>query len=309
MKQKIKKLSSKDFTGLLEKELSPYVKNKIKEYDFQYMEVTEDERDSIIKKIVFTLLDPFLVYSGKHRLTQWEKGWGQNLEEYTINKKRKSIIPRYFGKYPVVRINQRWIKPASKDFEYNMLGIILDWLFDKYTRTAKDIYEFGCGTGHNLIRLRRTNPNANLYGLDWSTSSQKLISAYANWHKDTKLFSHRFDYFSPDKKFKLEKDAVIYTVASLEQIGDKHEKFINYLLAQKPKLCIHVEPITEVLDENNLLDYLSIEYFKKRKYLKDFLARLQELEAEGTIKIHNTQRTLIGSFFIEGYSVIVWSPK
>lgn len=309
MKQKIKKLSSKDFTGLLEKELSPYVKNKIKEYNFQYTNITNEERDSIIKKIVFTLLDPFLVYSGKHRLIQWEKGWGQNLKEYTNNKKRKSIIPRYFGKYPVVRINQKWIKPASKDFEYNMLGIILDWLFDKYTRTAQNVYEFGCGTGHNLIRLRAMNSDANLYGLDWSISSQKLIDAYAKEHKDTKLFSHHFDYFSPDKKFKLEKDAVIYTVASLEQIGDKHEKFINYLLAQKPKLCIHVEPIAEVLDEDNLLDYLSIEYFKKRKYLKGFLTKLREIEAGGKATIHNTQRTHIGSFFIEGYSVIVWSPK
>lgn len=301
-------LEAKDFTGLLEKNLSPYVKTKIKQYKFVYQPLTQKERDEVIRKIISTLLDPFLVYSGKHRLSQWEKGWGQNLTEFNSQQKKSSIIPHYFGKYPVVRINQEWVKPKSKDFEYNMLGIILDWLFDKYMRDAKTVYEFGCGTGHNLMRLREVSPDATLWGLDWVTSSQNIIQAYAKKKKDGKLFAHRFDFFHPDKKFKLDKDGVVYTVAALEQIGDKHGKFIDYLLSQHPKLCVHIEPIGEMLDENTLIDYLSIEYFKKRKYLKGFLTRLHELEKEGKVRIIREQRTKIGSFFIEGYSVIVWTP-
>ncbi len=306
-KQKTITLTPKDFTNLLEKDLSPFVKNIIKKYNFQYTNVTEEERDAIIKKIVTTLLDPFLIFSGKHRLGQWENGWAQNLKEFSSNKKVLSIIPGYFGKYPFVRIKQKWVKPKSKDFEYNMLGIILDWLFDKYMRGTDPIYEFGCGTGHNLMRLRGINSQSSLWGLDWATSSLKLIRTYAEEY-DENLFAHKFDYFNPDKKFKLDKGSIIYTVASLEQIGDKYDKFIDYLLVQKPKLCIHVEPIGEVLDENNLLDYLSKEYFKKRNYLNGFLTKLRELEKKGLVKIHKEQRTYIGSFFIEGYSVIVWSP-
>ena len=307
MKQKTITLRPKDFTGLLERDLSSFVKKKINEYKFVYSDTTSGERDSVIKKIVTTLLDPFLVYSGKHRLIQWEKGWGQNLGEF-VGGKRGAVIPHYFGKYPVVRINQKWIKPVSNNFEYNMLGIILDWLFDKYAKTAEAVYEFGCGTGHNLFRLREINNEAKLYGLDWATSSQKLIQKYAREKKDERLFAEKFDFFKPNKKFKLDNNAIIYTIAALEQVGNKHGAFINYLLAQKPKLCIHVEPIAELLDENNLLDYFSIEYFKKRKYLNGFLSSLREFEKAGKIKIERTQRTYIGSFFIEGYSVVVWKP-
>lgn len=305
--KKITTLKPKDFIELFEKKLSPFVKEQIIKYNFKYADITEKERDEILKKIIATLLDPFLVYSGKHRLSQWEKGWGQNLEEFATGK-NSSIIPHYFGKYPVVRIKQKWIKPISKNFEYNMLRVILDWIFDKYMKGNETIYEFGCGTGHNLIHLRSLNKTSKLWGLDWATSSQKLMEKYAK-KNDNNLFAHRFDYFNPDKKFKLDANSIIFTVASLEQIGSKHDKFINYLLSQKPKLCIHVEPIAEVLDENNLMDYLSVEYFKKRKYLSGFLTRLRELEKENKIKIHKSRRTFIGSFFIEGYSVIVWSPN
>jgi len=79
-------------------------------------------------------------------------------------------------------------------------------------------------------------------------------------------------------------------------------------LAQKPAMCIHVEPIAELLNENVLLDNLSCKYFRKRNYLHGFLCGLQELERRGQARIHRTQRTGIGSLFIEGYSVVVWSP-
>jgi len=207
-----------------------------------------------------------------------------------------------------VRWNQKFIKPASKNFEYNMLGVILDWVFDKYIRNAGAVYEFGCGTGHNLVRARKLNPAAILWGLDWAVSSQAIIRKLALERSDSKLFAHRFNFFNPDMDFLVEKDAVVYTVASLEQIGTEFDKFITYLLSNKPKLCIHVEPIAELLDENNLLDYLSIKYFKKRNYLDGFLTYLRQLESKGDIKILKAQRNYIGSFFIEGYSVVVWIP-
>ena len=84
--------------------------------------------------------------------------------------------------------------------------------------------------------------------------------------------------------------------------------FIDFLLEKKPEICLHIEPIAELLNEENLVDYLSILYFKKRNYLSGFLLKLRELEEAGKIKIHMAKRTFIGSLYIEGYSVIAWSP-
>ena len=66
--------------------------------------------------------------------------------------------------------------------------------------------------------------------------------------------------------------------------------------------------MSEPLDNTELLQYLTIEYFNKRKYLKEYITKLRKLEEQGKISIHDVIRTGIGSLFIEGYSVIVWSP-
>lgn len=293
-----KKLTFKDFEKAFGEKLSPYIKNKIHKYNFQYRKSTQQERENFIKKILNVLLDHSVERAGSSRKDQWEKGWKENLDEF-------NLIPKYFGKYKCIRWNQNFIIPLSKNFEENSLSIIQDWLFDKYLRKAKNIYEFGCGTGHNLLRIRNVNQNANLWGLDWTNSSQKLVDKIKN-NLDKNIYSHNFDFFKPDNSFMLSKGAIVITIASLEQTGKNFELFINYLLKNKPKLVIHIEPIYELLDKNNLLDYLSLKYFQKRNYLWGLLNYLQKFEIQKKIKIIKAQRTYIGSLFIEGYSVIVW---
>lgn len=302
------KLTFKDFEDLFKEPLSDFMREKIREYSLEYYDITNAERDTCIKKIVAALIDKNLVKAGEHRFAQWEDGWKENLKNVLENQEISSIIPNYFGKYDYVRINRKFVKPASKDFEYRTLCVIVDWIFDKYMREADAIYEFGCGTGYHLLRARKVNLTASLWGLDWTTASQEIIKQIASKMVDPKLYAHRFDYFSPDMDFSLDSNSVVYTVASLEQIGSKFKKFIKYLISNKPKLCIHVEPISELLEENNLIDYLSIEYFKKRNYLNGFLTYLRSLEATGEIKILKAQRTFVGSLFIEGYSIVAWTP-
>jgi len=98
------------------------------------------------------------------------------------------------------------------------------------------------------------------------------------------------------------------TVAALEQTGANFIEFVNYLLAKRPSMVLNVEPIGELLDENDLLDFLSLEYFKKRNYLAGYLDYLRKLETQGKIQIVDTRRTFIGSMFIDGYSVCAWKP-
>jgi len=302
------RLTAEDFEKFFKEKLSLRVKNRIKKYGLKYADITLDQRDACLQNIISVLLSEDLMCSGKHRKQQWEKGWSQNLDEMSGNNSASAIVPHYFGKYQINRLRQKFIQPVSKNFEYNMLGVILDWLFDKYLRGYENIYEFGCGTGHNLVRLRSFYPDANLWGFDWAKSSQTLINKYAVINSDKRLFAHKFDYFAPDFNLKLKNKAAIYTVASLEQIGSKYHAFVDYLLKNKPGICVHIEPVAELLDQENLMDYLSISYFKKRKYLCGYLSYLKDLELKGKVKIIKAKRTHIGSFFIEGYSIIIWTP-
>jgi trans-aconitate methyltransferase len=216
-------------------------------------------------------------------------------------------VPKYFGKIPIIRWTQKWIKPVSTSMEYNFFGLLLDWVFEKYITNVDSVYEFGCGTGHNLLRIRDQFPHINLYGLDWTTASQNVIDLIVKETKDNNLFSKKFDYFNPDKNYNLNKNSMVLTVASLEQTGGGFKSFVDYLVSERPSMVVHIEPIHEVLDESNVLDNLSIKYFKKRNYLDGLVNYVRDLESKGIVKIHNLQRTYVGSFYIEGYSLLVWS--
>lgn len=305
----IKYLTDKDFSLAFSDDLSNFVKNRIKEYSFKYIELSTKQSDALLLKVIQTLLSKEILRSGEHRRDQWEFGWRENLELFLNHPDNiELLIPKYFDKYNAIRWMGRFIEPVSEKFELHSLSIILDWLFDMYLRDVDAIYEFGCGTAHNLFRVRAINTKANLYGLDWAKSSQEIISKIGTHKVDTNMFGLNFDYFKPNYDINIVDNAAIYTVASLEQVGNLWRPFLDYLIEKHPKLCIHVEPISELLDDSCLIDFLSIRYFERRNYLSGFLEGLKQFERLGKVKIHRAQRTHIGSLFIEGYSVIVWSP-
>jgi hypothetical protein len=179
---------------------------------------------------------------------------------------------------------------------------------EKYSSEMNNLYEFGCGTGNNLVKIREFNNNLELYGLDWVESSQKIINLIAKETKDNKLHSAKFDYFNPDEAFSIKEDSIVLTVASLEQTGTEFKQFLAYLLNQKPKIVIHIEPMWEPLDKNNNLDSLSIRYFNKRNYLNGLYLHIEKLSKEGRLEIDRYFRSFVGSFFVDGYSVVVWKP-
>jgi len=288
----MKELTVKDFRLLFGDKMTPYIQDKILQYQFKYRDISRQEFNRCIVKICQMIFNEEPAVSGEQRKVDWAKGWGQNL---SIG----DVYPKYFGKYPYVRWKGNLIKPLSFDFEINMLYLLVDWVSDKYMRDCDVVYDFGCGTGHCLKKVRDVNPHAELWGLDWVSESQSIVDKLG-------FNSYNFNFFAPDYKFEIKPNSVVYTVAALEQVGTKYHDFVQYLLNNQPRLCIHIEPIIELLDASDLLDYLCKEYCKKRNYLSGFLPHLEQLEKSGIIKILFEKRTHIGSFLIEGYSVVVW---
>ena len=301
-------INGKTIEHLWDKKLSSYVKNKIDRYKLVYRDLNEQETEQALIRIVDTLLDPGVSYSGPHRLKQWEKGWSESYNDFHGRKNIGPVYPHYFGKSMVNRLGQKFIMAISKDFQLKITYVGLDYIFDKYLRKIENIYDFGCGTGHNLLKVREVNKTANLIGLDWTKASQKILRKLNNSGVVDNLKTYNFDFFKPDMKIKIAQNSAIYTIGAIEQTGDDYKKFVSYLLKNKPEICLHIEPITELLDENSLLDYLSVKYYQKRNYLNGFLNYLRQLEKEGKIKIHETIATHLGSMFISGHSIIVWSP-
>ena len=308
--QQIKTLTLLDFEEALGEKLPDFLMEKIQNYDFKYTELDEAENTQLLIMIIDSLLDPNLIKSGKHRIDDWEKGWAENLNEVR-NKpfNQDLILPNYFNKYGVVRFGSKkngvkFIRPVSERFEAKSLFVILDWLFGKFIRDVSSIYEFGCGTGHNLLHAREYNKNAKLFGLDWAVSSQNIIKKLADQNVDSNIYGMNFDYFNPNHLLNIDKNSAIFTVASLEQVGGEWTKFIEYLIDKKPKICIHVEPIAEILDPNSLLDFLSIEYFKKRNYLNGFLDGLRSLEKKIKLRFIGLNGHILEVFSSKGIQLL-----
>ena len=275
--------------------------------DFRYSEVTGPERDGCILDILRILESEDLPVAGPERIEKWEKGWQENLEKYLHNDASfDSLTPKYFS-YNKLRYNGSYIIPVSYSFELDFYTVVRYLLFHKYLANVSSIVDFGCGTGATLIMLSDMFPEKPLIGCDWAKSSQSIIEAIVK-KTGKHIAGHNFNMFSPNDDVPFTDGCAVITMHALEQLGANYEDFLNYILAKRPGICLHLEPIVELYDEDKLFDYLAIRYHQKRGYLCGFLTSLRNLKATEKASIIDVRRLYFGSFFHEGYSVVVWRP-
>lgn len=305
------KVTLSDFArsfGTTIEDIPPECKKLIAEIDFSYEVPSEIERDNILLEILKKIESDKQVIGAKERQDVWHDGWAENLKNFTESGySLDALVPKFIRPNRAIRFNQNYIKPANPNFELDYLSVFRLWLFKKYFEEAGSIYEFGCGTGFNLVALANIYSNKLLYGLDFVQSSCDLVNKIAEAHK-FKLTGRIFDMINPDKDFKLSKNSAIFTFGAIEQLASKFEAFLQYLLIQHPAICVHVEPAIELYDENNFVDYLAIKFQGKRGYTHNFLPRLRALEKESKIELLKVKRLFFGSLYMEGYNLIVWRP-
>ena len=304
----MKKITVKDIEDIVGFKVSDHCKSLIENFDLEYDTLTTTEKDNVVLDIINNL-NIELETAGKHKLEKWEKGWFENLELLKQNPDVTNLIPKYFGKHSIARWKGDFIKCKTQYFDYKLHIIMVDAVLNQYVgENYTNLFEFGCGPAYHLLRFNKFNPNINLVGLDWATSSQDIINEIQNLNICNNIKGYNFDYFNPNYDIEIPPNTAVFTCASLEQVGENYKDFIDFLLAKKPDLCINFEPMSEVLDESSLVDKLSILYFEKRKYLKNYLTYLKQLEKEKKIEIISIQRLYGGSYFIEGYPVVIWKP-
>ena len=287
----------------------------INTYPIDLIPLSKEERDNCILKILKTLEDNSLVQAGRKRQNDWFKGWEENLRNFTISNDIQDLIPKYYNKFPYIRYKSELYRVRSKNTELNSVRILINYIADIYLRDFNEIIEIGSGTCHHIIELsKKLKHNPTFYALDWSESTTLIAERLKKKNHIRSIYSFKFDFFNPiwHKGIKLpqENQSVIYSFAALEQIGKEFDNLFNFIKETiKPKIIIHLEPIAELLPQDELLSYLSTKYFYKRNYLNGYYSFLKQKEKEGKIIIHQASRMPFGSLFIEGYSLIVWSPK
>jgi len=295
--------------GTIAGDIPPDCKQLIGEKDFRYRVLRGEERDRVVLNVLRRIEADTQTVGTDSRQEVWQKGWNENLQDFAKSGfDLGALVPKFIRPGSIVRLNRNYIEPISPTFELDYYSVFRLWLFRKYFPGVQTIYEFGCGSGFNLVALAQLYPNKILHGLDFVSSSMEIVNKLAQrygWN----MTGHLFDMRSPDEDLEITDDSAVVTIGTIEQLAGDFEPFLQFLLGRSPALCIHVEPTVELYDEDNLVDYLAAKFHRKRGYTEGFLPHLQRLEDQGRIEIVKVKRLSFGSLLMEGYNLLIWRPR
>jgi len=285
-------------------DLQPYIDG------LQWRRPNPSERDSDLLTALKELERDDLITVGNNDASRWERGWGEVLESIQQQGFSPDLLrPQYF-KYDVVRYLGDYAHVSDPAFEYRLYQAYKALIFARHLPPDCDtVIEFGCGTGSNLLQLSEQFPKTKLVGCDWAKPSQELLALMAQ-ATGRSLAGARFNMLTLEgrESIPLEASSAVVTLHAMEQLGSHWQPLLEYWLAARPKICIHIEPIVELYAEDTLFDHAATRYHQKRNYLTGYLPELRRLAAMQVIELIEVRRLGLGSMFQEGYSLIVWRP-
>lgn len=277
-------------------------------YDFSYRRLTREERDGAILSVL-KRLDGFTEV-GAHRHGIWTDSWEETRQRYVKSGGDiEALDPPFMGATPIVRLRGDYAIPKDPAFEHHWFRVFRHWIFKKFLgeQGPSRVFEFGCGSGFNLATIAQFFPDKELVGLDWAQPAVDLVDHVAKDHGFS-LSGRRFDFFNIDKSIDVGPSAAVTTFCALEQTGERFSEFFNWLMEAKPGLVISMEPSVENYDQDDLHDYLAWRYHTHRKYLDGYFAAVRDAASQGKAEILWDRRPKFGSFYHEGYSLLIWRP-
>lgn len=285
------------------------------QYNFVYDILPEKEKIDRIGMFMQDLDEHKFSLAGPQKQTRWEEGWKENLIEFKTHPSAQALIPKFY-KPCIMRLGQELILPQSPTFRYDLWKIYSTHLFKQYLQGQTHIHEFGCGTGYNLVNLAQLFPHTSLSGSDWVPSSLELIQEI-NQHFGYQIGGTLFDMFHPNQLRLINENSLIgippgaalLTLGAMEQLGKHFHNFLDYLIAARPSLVIHVEPIVEFRHPMNTYEYINIKFAQERNYLRGFWPALLHKKEKKEIELVTSIRVDIADFHHCSWDLVVWRPK
>ena len=172
--------------GVNENDLSETVKNEIKKYNFNFSKISFNQYLKIILSILKKIDEDKQIIGSKERQKVWFDGWNENLKEFKNSGfKYEALVPKF-------------VRPNNPIRLLNFINVYRTWFLEKYFSDFENIFEFGCGTGFNLLRASELFPKKFLYGSDFVQSSVDLVNLISK-SKKLNLKGSLFNMLSPDK--------------------------------------------------------------------------------------------------------------
>ena len=273
----------------------------------EYSILHGSERDDVINSIIDKINSSELRVSGENNNDIWEKGWGEILDSIGNNFHPDKLMPQYFDHHKIMRFEGNYIIGITDNFVYKFDQIIRTIILKKYVPETKKLIELGCGTGSGtILAAKLLNSDINLIASDWASKSLPIIKKISEY-TSREIAAVQFNMLDLTgwDELNVDKDSTIISFHALEQLGDNYKNLLDKLL-EKKVTCIHLEPIYEYYNDDDLYDSLAKRYHKKRNYLGKYFSDIKKLESQGKAKIIKELRIGFGDRFHEAYGLLIW---
>jgi len=273
-----------------------------------FRRLQEEERGAFYKTIVDYLTVMDRTEGVQTTPGNWQSEWGRVRDRVLAEGPSvETLRPDYFH-YKTLRLDGEYAFTDDPLFEHHAYIAILRLLFATYLPKAERVIDLGCGTGTSLYLLNQLGPGRELIGGDWVPESQETVNAIGAATGENIRGVH-FNMQTLDGADALPfKGAAVTTLHAMEQLGTAHQPLLDLLMAHSPTLVLHLEPVEEFYDPDNLFDQVALTHHRQREYLSGYLTRLRQLASDGRIELLAERRLYLGSTWHEAYSLIVWRP-
>lgn len=278
--------------------------------DLCYRVLEGSDRDKIVQDISKRIDARDFRIVGDNDNDVWIRGWGEILEQVETQGFRPDILrPQYFSHHRIMRFDGKYIEGNSNTFVYEYDQLLRRIVLAKYLRGQTRVVELGCGTGTSQLMLAELLPAADLVASDWSPPAQGIIRAMSAYLKrDIRPVCFNMLTLEGWEELGIDRDTAVVTVHALEQLGGNYKPLLERLVAAKPRLCVHLEPVIELYDNTCDFDLLAMRYHAARNYLHTWLTDIRQLVKDGKAELLDQRRLHFGDRYHEAYSVIAWRP-
>ena len=216
-------------------------------------------------------------------------------------------MPQYYNKN-IFRYKGKFYKSKNETIEADFVHFLIKTSLEDFIKQDSTIIELGCGTGHNLVHLHEKYPDINYVGFEYAKSGVDLIKKYSSdFNLNIKAF--QIDYYNCEglgEFINKIKNPLIFTCASLEQVGTNWQFIMKELLKIKSTKIINIEPFSEIYLTSNKNELSALAYHHARGYLSGFATFLEFLFLQNKINIIEKHRTKFGTTYHEPYNVLIW---
>jgi hypothetical protein len=151
---------------------------------------------------------------------------------------------------------------------------------------------------------------ARLTGADWAGATLDILESLgrAMGREIHRVLYNMLDQSGRDD-LPITRETDVLTVHALEQLGAKALPVVDWLVARRPRRCLHIEPIVDFYDAADPFDDIARRYHLARGYLQGLAPALTRAARENRISITGQGRVKLGNEFHEAYSYIAWEPR